>query len=90
MYDVLVMGRGDPLRDLDGDPDRLLDAQTALLNDVAFQRDPLDQLHDDKVQILLVHHIVYADNIRMREPRSGLGLHLEFTDKIGILAEFVF
>ena len=83
------MGSSNTITHLNGNAYHLFMGQSPFFLYIILQSNPVYQLHNDKVQIFLVHHVEHADNIRMRKPRRGLGLHLEFTDKIGILAEFL-
>ena len=85
---MLFMGGLDALGHLDGNADGLFPIQTSLFGDVALKGDALHQLHDDKMDIALVHNVVNADDVGMGQTCRRLGLHLEFADKIGIVRKF--
>ena len=77
----------DPLRHLNRNANGLLHVQTAFFGDIALERNPLHKLHDDEMNIALVHNIVDIHDIRMRQT-SCLSLHLEFADEIGVVRKF--
>ena len=89
VHNMLVMCRCQPLRYLDGNSNRFFNAQMAFLENVAFQRDSLDEFHDDIMKATLIHNVINTHNIRMGKPCRRLRLHLEFADEIRILAVLI-
>ena len=86
---MLVMCRCQPLRYLDGNSNRFFNAQMTFLENVAFQRDSLDEFHDDIMKTALIHNVINTHNIGMGKPCRRLRLHLEFADEIRILAVLI-
>ena len=60
---MLVMCRCQSLRYLDGNSNRFFDAQMTFLEHIAFQRDSLDEFHDDIMKTALIHNVINAHNI---------------------------
>ena len=89
VHNMLVMCRCQPLRYLDGNSNRFFDAQMTFLENVAFQRDSLDEFHDDIMKTALIHNVINTHNIWMGKPCRRLRLHLEFADEIRILAVLI-
>ena len=82
--DALFMGSCNSLCHLDSNPDGFLAVETALFQDVVFQGDALNQLHDDIVKRSLIHNVIYVYNIRMGQPGRSLGFHLELAHKSAV------
>ena len=83
------MCRCQSLRYLDGNSNRFFDAQMTFLENIAFQRDSLDEFHDDIMKTALIHNVINTHNIGMGKPCRRLRLHLEFADEIRILAVLI-
>ena len=55
--------------------------------DQVLERGPLDVLHRDQVAAVGLAAVVDADDVRVLEPRRGLGLAPEALDELGVLGE---
>ena len=85
---MLLMCRRNALCYLNGNADGLFNFQPPLLLDIAFQGNPLNQLHDYVMKLSFIDNIVNTDNVRMGKPGSRLGFHLKLADKAAVVAEF--
>ena len=61
--------------------------RTPFFSIYCLQRDAVDQLHDNVVDVAGGGDVVHADDIRMREHRDGLGLRLEAAAEFLVLAK---
>ena len=77
------------LGDLHGEVQRLPPIEDTLLLHILPQRDAVDQLHDNVVDVAGGGDVVHADDIRMRKHRDGLGLRLEAAAEFLVLGKFV-
>ena len=85
--DMLAVGDLDALRDLDGDSDRLAARESALLLDIALQRDTVDEFHDDVVDVVFLSDVIDIDDILMRKARRRLCLRAELLNEIPVGVE---
>ena len=88
MDDSPVMSRFQSHRNLNRNAGCLLDAQLAFPVDVVFQRNSLNQFHDNIIYAPVFSHVKHIDHIGMGQPGSCLGFRAEFCYKRLILAKF--
>ena len=81
---MLFMGRFNSLGYLDRNTDGLSGVQTPLFLNIAFQGNSFHQLHDDKVEIPVVHNVVDIYDIGMGQSGRRLGFHFKLADKTGV------
>ncbi len=74
MENAVGVGLGEPFRDVEPEPDDLLERQAARLLDPFAERMAFDQLHDDPVAVRALEQIVDVDDRGMIEARRGLRL----------------
>jgi hypothetical protein len=84
--DALLVRRGQPARDLEGDLDGLAGRQRAVLQALA-QRLALQQLHRRVHRALLAAEIVDREDVGVRERSDGLRLPLEAPERVRVLGE---
>ena len=77
------------LCDLRGKMQGFSPVEPALLLEILLERNALDELHDDVIEVIRVRHIVNAHNIRVREHRDGLRLGMEPAAELLILRELL-
>ena len=77
------------LGNLRGKMQRLAPVESALLLQILLERDALDQLHDDVIDVSGSGDIVDADDIRMRQHRDRLRLGMEATAELLIPRKIV-
>ena len=75
------------LGDLRGKMQRLAPTQLPLLLHILLERDALDELHDDVVDVVRVRHIVNAHDIRVRQHRHRLRLRVEAAAELLVLKQ---
>ena len=85
---MLFMGGFDTLGHLNGNSDGLLYVQMAFFHDIALQGNPFHQLHDNKVDVALVHNVIDIHNVRVGKAGRRLGLHFKLADKSGVRCKF--
>ena len=86
MDDALVVGGGEPTRDLEGDLDRLARRQRTVLEPLA-ERLALEQLHGGVDGALLAAEVVYGEDVGVREGGHRLRLALEAREGLRVLGE---
>ena len=77
------------LCDLRGEMQRFSPVEPTLLLEVLLERNALDELHDDIIEVIRVRHVVHAHNVRVREHRDGLRLGMEPAAELLILRELL-
>ena len=88
--DVVAVGCRQSHRDLDGDRHGLARYKPFFFLNIALERDPVDQLHDDVVGAFFLAHIIDIDNIRVHQTGSRLCFHAEFGYKRRVLGKLLF
>ena len=83
MHDPLPVRLVQRVRNLDGDLERLIQRQRALLQPLG-QRLALQLLHDQEVDPVLVADVVQGANVRVAQAGDGLGLALESLLQVGV------
>src|SRR5699024_9050505 len=87
---AVVMGGLQSHGNLDGDTGGLLNGKLAFLGNIFLKGNTLDQFHDNIVNAVVVAHVKYIYDIRVRQTGSRLGFAAEFPYKGRILPEFLF
>jgi hypothetical protein len=87
MDDAAPVGEARRFEDLDREVDRADRIERRLLADQLLQRPPRQVLHRDVVGAVEGAAVVDADDVRMLQPRGGLGLAAEALDETGILGK---
>ena len=75
------------LGNLRGKMQRLAPVESALLLQILLERDALDQLHDDIIEVVGMRDIVDAHNVRMRKHRNRLRLGMEPAAELLVLRQ---
>ena len=88
MRDALAVRLVEPIRDLDGDLERLIERQRAPLQPLG-QRVPLQVLHDQEVDPVLLTDVVERANVRVVQAGDGLRLALEPLLEIGVRGDML-
>ena len=83
MDDPLPVRLVQRIRDLDGDLERLIQRQRALLQPLG-QRVALQILHDQEVDPVLLADVMQSANVRVVQAGDGLGLALEPLLEVGV------
>ena len=63
--------------------------EPALLLEILLERNALDELHNNIIEVIRVRHVVHAHNVRVREHRDGLRLGMEPAAELLILRELL-
>ena len=87
---MVIVGRLNSHRHLDGNADCLLDRKPRLFLNIFLQRNAFHKLHDDIVDTAFFSYIIDIHNIRMHKSGRRLCLYPELRHKISILAKFLF
>ena len=87
--DPAAVGMLQRLGDLRGKMQRLPPVENPLLLHILLERNAVNQLHHDVVQIVGVRHVIDIDDIGMREHGDGLGLGMEPAAELGVLRQLI-
>ena len=87
--DVVAVRRLQSHGDLQRDRNRLFVAETASLRDIALERDPVHELHDNIINPFFLADVIDVYDIGMHKTRCSLCLYAEFRDKIRVLRELL-
>jgi len=87
MGDPLGVGRCNPITELDDEVERVVAGQAASLAKLLSQRRPLDVLHDEIVEAMVLSKIGDIDDMtaNVADSREELWLKLEAFDICGLL-----
>ena len=75
---------------LDDEVYRILPCQHLLIVDILLERDAVDILHDDKLELIREADVVHLDDVRMRQECDRLRLIAEAAQEFLILGELLF
>lgn len=68
---------------------RFSPVEPALLLEILLERNALDELHNNIIEVIRVRHVVHAHNVRVRKHRDGLRLGMEPAAELLILRELL-
>ena len=77
------------LGDLRGKMQRFSPVEPAFLLEILLERNALDELHNNIIEVIRVRHVVNAHNVRVREHRDGLRLGMEPAAELLVLRELL-
>ena len=77
------------LCDLRGKMQGFSPVEPAFLLEILLERNALDELHNNIIEVIRVRHVVHAHNVRVREHRDGLRLGMEPAAELFILRELL-
>ncbi len=83
MDDARGVGLGQPIGDLDGVPESVVELDP-LAADQLVERLPLNELHDDEIPALIGGDVVDDDDVGVAQGRGGLGLLGEAAPALGV------
>ena len=87
--DAAAVGVLQRLGDLHGKMQRFPPGKGGALIHILLQRDPVDQLHHDIVQIVVFGHVVDADDVGMGQHGNRLGLAVKTAAEIRVVEVIV-
>ena len=87
VQDVAAMGRAGALEDRGDEVERLARGEGALLLEEVAQGLPIDELHREEEETVVLTLVEHADDVRVRQPRRRPRLPAESPDELGVAGE---